>query len=117
MIEVLILISALGGIGVRAKQRGLSGVPYILVALLGWMILWFVGNILLGFAGLVLRWVWIGATYLYVERLTLRGAKVEDRWECPDCRLFNDGNTLRCLCGYRHPDTPEASVESRRDAV
>ena len=37
MIEVLILISALGAIGVRAKQRGLSRVPYILLALFGWL--------------------------------------------------------------------------------
>lgn len=104
MIEVLILISALGAIGVRARQRELSRVPYILVALFGWLGLWFVGQMFLGFTGLVVRWVWIGATYLYVERFTRKGAKVEELWECPECRLFNDGNTLQCLCGYTHPD-------------
>ena len=117
MIEILILISALGAIGVRARQRGLSKLPYILVALSGWILLWFVGNMFLGFSGLVLRWLWVGATYLYIERLTRSGAKVEDRWECPECRMFNDGNTLQCLCGYAHPDAAGSPVEGGGPAV
>jgi len=106
MLEILLFIGALGGVGTRAHQRGLNRTTYVGAAALGWILFFILSVIALGPAGLFLRWGWLGAVYLVVE-LSHGGAKVSDlTWQCPDCTSFNDGSTLVCLCGYRHPGAP-----------
>ena len=116
MLEILFLIGAVGAIGLRAQQRGTARTPFVAAALAGWGVLLLASVAGLGMVGLILRWLWIGGVYLYLIRFTHGGAKVEDRWQCPDCRLFNDAETLVCLCGYQHPGAPEeARSQSVRD--
>jgi len=106
MLEILVLIGAAGALGSRAQQRGLSQ-GYVATAMAGWAVFFVAGLAGLGFLSLILRWLWVGAVYLYIEQFAQGGARVASRWKCPDCTLFNDGGTLRCLCGYVHPDAPD----------
>ena len=111
MIEILLLVAASGARAVRCRPRGLRVVPYVVVATIGWLALHFAGGAIssslgqpgIRFMGIAAGWLWIGAVYFQAIRFTRGGAKVEDGWQCPDCRMFNDAVTLRCLCGYVHP--------------
>ncbi len=115
MLEILVFLGALGGVGARAEQRGLDRTTYVGAAAAGWVLFFILGVTALGPLGLLLRWCWVGGVFVFVET-SHGGAKVSDAsWQCPDCRLFNDGRTLVCLCGYRHPESPleaEAATES-----
>ena len=102
MIEIVMLIIALAGIGDRAYRRGMPKVGTMLVAGLGWGVIFVLSMVALGPAGLFLRWIWLAGVYVFVHL----GAKVGDTWQCPDCRMFNDGGTLVCPCGHVHPDAP-----------
>jgi hypothetical protein len=54
----------------------------------------------------LLRWLWLGAVYLYDE-LAHGRQRGSETWKCPDCTMFNDAGTLVCLCGYENPETAE----------
>lgn len=108
MLEILVFISALGGLGARIQQRGLSKSKYIAIAATGWLFFLTLGLLYLGPIALPLRWGWILVIYAFIE-MTHSGAKVsEETWRCPDCQLFNESRTLVCLCGYKHPEAPSS---------
>ncbi len=116
MLELLIFIGALSGIGSRAQQRGLNRTNQVAAAGIGWAFFFILSVTILGPVGILFRWGWIGCVYLFIE-MSHRGAKVSnDSWQCPDCRLFNDGRTLVCLCGYKHPEAP-ADIETLTSAI
>jgi len=104
MIEILALIAAVGGIGTRAKQRRVNEWVAGSLAVGGWVILLVVGNAVFGAGAVILRWLWVGAVYLFIE-LAHGAKKAGDTWRCPECRLYNDPGTLVCLCGFENPET------------
>lgn len=104
MVELVILIVSLGGIGNRARQRGMSAAAVNTVAAVGW-IAFFFGGASIGPASFLFRWMWVVGVYVFVE-MSNGGASIGESWQCPDCRLFNDSGTLICLCGYKHPEAP-----------
>ncbi len=107
MLEILLFIGALGGIGTRAHQRGLNRTTYTVAAALGWLLFFLLSIFALGLFGLFLRWGWLGAVYLFVEQ-SHGGAKVSDlTWQCPECTAFNGGATLVWLCGHKPPGAPD----------
>lgn len=110
MLEILFFLAALGGIGARAKQRGLGRTTWVAIAAAGWLLAFALSFTVLGPTGLFLRWVWLGVVYLLIQASHGRAKVSVGSWQCMDCRLFNDEGTLVCLCGYRHPDAP-ASVK------
>ncbi len=106
MLEILLFIGALGGIGTRAHQRGLNRTAHVTAAAVGWILVFILSVTALGPVGVLLRWGWLGCVYVFVE-LSHGGAKVSDlSWQCPECTSFNEGSTLVCLCGYKHPEAP-----------
>ena len=111
MLEILIFLGVLGSIGSRAHQRGVNKATYIGAAAGGFFVILFLSAAGLGFAGLFLRWLWVGGVFLVLEKGTQGGQKIGDTWRCPDCLMFNDPGTLRCLCGHVHPEA-RAVVEA-----
>jgi hypothetical protein len=111
VLEIFILIVVLGGLGSRATQRRLDRTLVIGTAAVGWVVILFVSAFALGPAGIILRWLWLGGVFLYVEN-SHGGVTVGDTWQCLDCRMFNDGGTLTCLCGYANPLVGDRSDDS-----
>ena len=104
MIEIILFIMAAGGIGARARQRRIDPKIATGVAIAGWAVFFLAGLVALGPVSLVLRWLWLGGVYLYIE-LAHGRRRASETWQCPDCRMFNDPGTLVCLCGYENPGT------------
>lgn len=111
MIEIIILVGAIGGIGARASQRRVDKTTAVGMAIGGWLALLLLGSLMPPPAGLFLRWLWLGGVYLFIE-LAHGGKKAGDTWQCPDCTMFNDPGTLVCLCGYENPETAVAEGHS-----
>ncbi len=118
MLEILILVGVLAGVGNRAHQRGLDKSTYVAIAATGWAVFFVLTLVALGPLGLFLRWSWVGGVWLFMES-SHGGAKVsEQSWQCPDCRMYNDGGTLICLCGYKHENAPdEVAVDEKSPEV
>lgn len=107
MLELIILVGAISGIGARASQRRVDKTTAVGMAIGGWLALALLGSLMPPPAGLLLRWLWLGGVYLFIE-LAHGGKKAADTWQCPDCKMFNDAGTLVCLCGYENPETVAA---------
>jgi hypothetical protein len=102
LVEILTFaLAVVPAISTRAKQRGAWWVPYTTAAVVGYTVIYLLG---LGWSGLLLRWLWVGVVYLVVEFLSAFGRKSAGTWQCPDCLMFNDARTLRCLCGHPCPE-------------
>ena len=105
----LIVVPALA---LRAQQRGVNKIPYVVALIAGFAVFWLLGLLGLGLTALFLRWIWVGGVFLVVEFLTNRGRKAAGTWQCPHCRMFNDLRTLKCTCGTPYeapPDLPTGS--------
>ncbi len=107
MLELILLVGALGGIGARARQRRVNKTGAVATAFGGWLAISLAQTVMPQPAGLLLRWLWVGAVYLVIE-LAHGAKKAADTWQCPECTLFNDRGTLICLCGYENPETAAA---------
>lgn len=104
MIELVLLVLALGGIREVARKRGSSGWGFVVVGASSYVFVDFAAVITAG-AGpsLLFRWAWIGLCYGSVFVLTQGGRRLRESWQCPECQLFNEPTTLFCPCGYKHP--------------
>ena len=107
LIELILLISAAGGIRETAKRRGSSGWLFAIAAVLGFFVLGGVGLVLFGKGPhYFFSWGSVLICYWSVFILTGGGMRLSDSWQCPECRFRHDPTTLLCPCGYRHPDVP-----------
>jgi hypothetical protein len=109
MLEIILFIFALGGLGARAQQRRVDRSFAVTIAAIGWIVFFLAGLLVLGPIGLVVRWLWVGAVYLFIE-LAHGRRRSSDTWKCPDCTMFNDPGTLVCLCGYENPETADTAT-------
>jgi len=116
MIEIaLFLLIVVPALALRAQQRGVNKIPYVIALIAGFALFWLLALLGLLGSGLVavaLRWVWVGGVFLVVEFLTNRGRKASGTWQCSNCRMFNDLRTLKCVCGTPY----EATVSSTSDS-
>ena len=99
MLEIVIFIVAMSLLAKQAKQRAIPAAPVILLTSVGFGI-----ALLIGPVGIILRWLVVIVAFVCVQFLTHVGQAIGESWQCPDCRMYNDPETLRCLCGYQHPD-------------
>ena len=113
MLEIVVLILTVPWFAVRARQRGLRGGLYLTLAIVGVVVLFFWGPVIVVLLGLhawippaigsmALRWAWLGVLFLYLELLANRRRTAGESWMCPDCRLFNDPKTVVCSCGHEY---------------
>ena len=107
VLEIVLFTAAIGAIGARAHQRRVSRRAAVATGVTGWGVFFVLGILGLGAIGLVLRWLWLGAVYLYVEWAPGR-KRGSATWQCPECTMFNDPGTLTCLCGYENPEVATA---------
>lgn len=112
MIGLIILVGAIAGIGTRASQSHVDKTTAVGMAIGGWLALMLLGALMPPSAGLVLRWLWLGALYLFIE-LAHGGSKASGTWRCPERTMFNDPGTLVCLCGYENRETAAAESSYR----
>jgi hypothetical protein len=101
MAEIIVLLIVFGAFLETAKRRGVTGWPFIIVGVLGWLVINIVGAAAVT-AGprILLAWVWIGMTYVSIFLIGGGGRRMKESWQCPECRFWNSPATLVCLCGY-----------------
>jgi len=113
MLEIAVFfVMVVPAIALRARQRGVNKVLYVAAAIAGFVLFLILGLLGLGFIALALRWVWVGGVFLVLEFLANRGRKASGTWQCPNCQMFNDLRTLKCLCGTSY----EAAVTAPEDS-
>jgi hypothetical protein len=117
MLEILAFIGILSAIGSRARQRGATNHIFVITTGVGFIVLYLLSIAILGYIGFLLRWLWLGIMFIGVKHATARGRKVEESWRCPDCTMFNDSSTLRCLCGYTHHDARDLVGDAEEDTA
>lgn len=108
VIEILLLVGAVGGIATRARQRRMNPTTVTTVTIIGLVFFWLLGGLLLGMVGIFVYWGWLGAVWLYVENAHRDRRAGNLSWQCPECTAMNDPGTVVCLCGY---DVDAASAE------
>ena len=104
-------------LALRAQQRDVNKVSYVVALIGGFASFSFLGLLGLGLAAVVLRWIWIGGVFLVVEFLTNRGRKAAGTWQCSNCRMFNDLRTLKCGCGTRYEPPPDLPIDAQLTAA
>ena len=112
MIELGVLVFAVMGVNEAAKRRGLSGAPFAVASVVGWVVGKFAPFVLFAwpspFAGFVFGWAAVGLVFLSTFVIGGGGRSRPSTWRCPDCLAFNPPSTLVCLCGH-DPDQSQAT--------
>ena len=100
MLELLLVVAAVGYVMKRAGQRQLDPTVWATLLFFGWLLLFGLSISGLGPIGLVLRAVWILGVVLFLEHGRVGSNELEEPWKCPDCLQYNDAVTLSCACGF-----------------
>ena len=104
MVEIIFLVVVLAAFRETASRRGVTGWPFILVAVVGYLLVGTVAAAIFGKGPhFFCSWGWVGLTYLSIYIIGGGGRKLKDTWRCPECRLFNSPSTIVCPCGYKPP--------------
>jgi len=103
----LLLWFVAGAIGRIAYRRGGRPWPWMVLAVIGYCVLYYLGWEL-GDSGLgkLLGFLYLLVVFplAYIKPAGLR--RVPGHWQCPDCRCFNVPSTLVCDCGHRLTEEP-----------
>jgi len=106
MIEIIALLIVLGAFHETAKRRSVKGWPFIAVAVVGWLLLRTLAPLIVPPGpDVLLAWGWVGLTYVFIFLIGGGGRRMNDSWQCPECRFYNTPATLVCLCGYKPEPT------------
>jgi hypothetical protein len=117
MLEIVILVIAVGGIATLARGRGTS--PYLAggVAVAGYVVLEFGGAFVVppGDGRLVLMvagWAWVGLVALFVRFVIGAGKpKPDGKWSCANCNYLNNASSIVCEA-CQQPWKPRAEAIS-----
>ncbi len=111
MLEILGLVLALGAIAGFARGRGASPVIVVSVGLIGFLLIYFGGGLLVSsedahLAILLCAWGWVGAVALYVRFIVGRGRpSPTGSWICTNCSYTNGQHANICEA-CQQPWTP-----------
>ena len=111
MIEILLLIGAVGAISSFARGRGGSPRAWGALAAFGYVATLLIGSIVTSgqspFAVAIAAWGWIGAIAVYTRFVLGQGQNgPSGSWSCPECKVMNRSYALQCdACGQPYRET------------
>lgn len=102
MLELLLLVVAIGGLARLAVRRGGNWWVAALMALVGYFASATLGLALLGAPGYYVGGIgWLAVCLGGVIYFYGKGRRHRSTWRCPACMQFNEPTTLVCDCGHR----------------
>jgi hypothetical protein len=111
MIEIFLLIGAVGAIASFARGRGGSPWVWGTLAVFGYVATLLVVSVVAGtrypLAAWITAWGWIGLTAVYTRFIMGRGRAVASgSWTCPECSVINRSYAFLCeACGQPYRKT------------